>query len=75
MPYWGSFLHGAIGRNYPEILKYGVGFNMLRVKSGDVTIIRANEAIKINNKREINFRSKKLTIWKMRIPPRKITGD
>ena len=61
-------LLGTGGRDYPEILKYGVAFNTSRLKSEGVTPLRANEALKINNICAINCGIKKLVVGQMGIP-------
>ena len=37
------------GRDYPEILKYGAVFNTSVINSKGVTLLRTNDALKINN--------------------------
>ena len=63
----------TIGRNYPEILKCGGVFNMSRLKSKGATLLRTNEALKINNNAQKN-RSRKLTQSRMGNPPKKLRG-
>ena len=40
---------GAIGRDYPEILKYGAVFNVLRLKPEGATHLRTTGALKIKS--------------------------